>query len=65
MRKRLLLLFPLAATLVAQTGLDGSWLGTLAAGAVNLRLVLKVTKAADGSLARGRHPPMEARFGRG
>src|SRR5947209_16925303 len=35
----------------AGQNLEGTWEGTLAVGAVKLRLVLKVSKAADGALA--------------
>ena len=39
------------AVSVAGQNLEGAWEGTLAVGAMNLRLVLKVAKAADGSFS--------------
>ena len=46
-------LLALTQPLTAQggPGVEGNWLGTLDTGPVKLRLVLKVAKAADGSLS--------------
>ncbi len=50
--KRILILaiFVAAATLARAQDIAGDWQGTLSAGGAELRLVLHVTKAADGSL---------------
>jgi hypothetical protein len=47
------LLLALSQLVMAQggPGVEGNWLGTLNAGAVRLRLALKVAKAPDNSLA--------------
>lgn len=47
------LIFVMSSPVFGQnnSGIEGNWLGTLDAGAVKLRLVLKVSKAADGALS--------------
>ena len=49
----LILLSVMSLTVFGQNnaGIEGNWLGTLDAGGVKLRLVLKVSKAPDGSLS--------------
>lgn len=46
-----LLFLALGAEAFAAAGIEGDWQGTLKAGAAELRLVLHITKAADGALA--------------
>ena len=49
-RSLLLLMFLAAVTFARAQDIAGDWKGTLSAGGAELRLVLHVTKAADGSL---------------
>lgn len=51
MRRVILLLFVGSVALAQQVGIEGNWLGTLTAGPMALRLVLKVSKDANGVLS--------------